>query len=75
MISELPKTIADNIKYFTGRTWLLPTLLKWFEQSDERLFILTGGPGTGKSMIMAWLAGAGPMPTWRTTCSRSPMSG
>jgi hypothetical protein len=26
------------------------------------MFILTGGPGTGKSMIMAWLAGRGPMP-------------
>ena len=62
MIPELPKTIADNIKYFTGRTWLLPILLKWFEKSDQRMFILTGGPGTGKSMIMAWLAGRGPSP-------------
>jgi len=62
MISELPKPIEANIKHFTGRTWLLPSLVEWFEKSDERMFILTGGPGTGKSMIMAWLAGHGPMP-------------
>jgi hypothetical protein len=62
MIPELPKPIAANIEHFTGRTWLLPTLLKWLEQPDGRMFILTGGPGTGKSMIMAWLGGGGPTP-------------
>jgi hypothetical protein len=61
MTPGLPKSIAANIEHFTGRTWLLPTLVEWFEQSDERIFILTGGPGTGKSMIMAWLSGGGPM--------------
>jgi tetratricopeptide (TPR) repeat protein len=59
---KLPSTIEKNIGHFTGRAWLLPYLLKWFEQSDERLFILTGEPGTGKSMVAAWLAGAGPLP-------------
>lgn len=59
---DLPKRIADNIDRFTGRTWLLPTILEWWDKSDERLFLLTGGPGTGKSMILAWLAGRGPMP-------------
>jgi nucleoside-triphosphatase THEP1 len=28
----------------------------WLENSDERLFILTGEPGSGKSMVAAWLA-------------------
>src|SRR4029453_14948916 len=63
MVIELPKTVADNIHNFTGRTWLLPPILKWLEQTDDRLFILTGAPGTGKSMIIAWLGGAGPAPT------------
>lgn len=58
----LPKRIADNIKHFTGRAWLLPPLLKWIEQSNDRLFILTGEPGSGKSMVSAWLAGNGPIP-------------
>ena len=60
--SLLPSTIAANIDRFTGRTWLLPPLLDWLEQRDQRIFLLTGGPGTGKSMIMAWLAGHGPAP-------------
>ena len=63
MMFQLPKTVAANIAHFTGRTWLLPTLLEWFEQPDARIFILTGEPGTGKSTIAAWLAGAGPLPS------------
>jgi hypothetical protein len=59
----LPKTVAANIEHFSGRTWLLPTLLDWFEQTDARMFILTGEPGTGKSTVAAWLAGAGPWPS------------
>ena len=63
MTPELPKAIATNIKYFTERTYLLPKILTWLEQSQDRVFLLTGGPGTGKSMVTAWLAGAGPAPT------------
>jgi hypothetical protein len=59
---HLPNTIADQIGHFTGRTWLLPELLGWLENDNQRLFLLTGGPGTGKSMIMAWLASYGPLP-------------
>ena len=62
MITGLPGSIANNVQYFTGRAWLLPKILAWLEQSDERIYLLTGGPGTGKSMIMAWLSGYGPMP-------------
>jgi serine protease Do len=59
----LPERISKNIQYFAGRTWLLPKLIEWIENSDDRFFILQGSPGTGKSMIMAWLAGVGPRPT------------
>jgi hypothetical protein len=59
---QLPPAIAANIERFTGRTWLLPTLLTWYEQTSERIFLLVGKPGTGKSMITAWLAGYGPAP-------------
>jgi hypothetical protein len=65
MIPELPKRVAENINRFTGRAWLLPKLLAWWDHSDDdqkRMFLLTGEPGTGKSMILAWLAGYGPPP-------------
>ncbi|MGH8069037.1 MAG: hypothetical protein ACRERE_28140, partial [Candidatus Entotheonellia bacterium] len=58
----LPRLVAESIDQFTGRTWLLQPLLDWFERSSERLFILTGKPGTGKSALIAWLGGAGPLP-------------
>ncbi|MHC2842898.1 WD40 repeat domain-containing protein [Bradyrhizobium diazoefficiens] len=59
---DLPKRVAEGIGRFTGRAWLLPKLLKWWEDGAERLFLLTGGPGTGKSTIAAWLSGHGPLP-------------
>jgi hypothetical protein len=64
MAIELPNLVAKNIDRFTGRAWLLPILLNWYQQSDKRFFLLTGGPGTGKSMILAWLAGFGPQPQY-----------
>ncbi len=60
---ELPGSIAENVEQFTGRTWLLDPLLEWLTTSSDRLFLLVGGPGTGKSMVTAWLAGAGPTPS------------
>jgi hypothetical protein len=62
MVIQLPKRVAENIGLFSGRTWLLPKLLEWWEQSHERIFLLTGGPGTGKTMVVAWLAGFGSEP-------------
>ena len=62
MTIDLPKRVAGNIDRFTGRTWLLPELLGWWDRGDQRLFLLSGGPGTGKSMVLAWLAGFGPEP-------------
>lgn len=59
---KLPNTIEQNIQHFTGRTWLLPRLIEWLEQTEDRMFMLTGEPDTGKSMIIAWLAGTGPLP-------------
>lgn len=63
MLPELPERVRDNLHHFTGRAWLLPRVLDWLENTDDRLFLLAGGPGTGKSMIAAWLAGAGPLPS------------
>ena len=48
MTLHLPKTVLADVEHFAGRTWLLPVLLDWFEQSDDRFFLLTGEPGTGR---------------------------
>jgi hypothetical protein len=40
----------------------LPKLLEWWDNSGQRLLLLTGGPGAGKSMVLAWLANHGPPP-------------
>src|SRR5437762_6881136 len=59
---ELPRVIANNIDQFSGRVWLLPKVLEWFDDNKERVLVLSGEPGSGKSMIAAWLAGMGPAP-------------
>jgi hypothetical protein len=40
---------------FTGREWLFDELDTWLTASEQRVFLLTGDPGTGKSAIMAHL--------------------
>ncbi len=62
MVIQLPESIAATIHHFIGRSWLLPPLINWFERSQQRYFIITGAPGTGKSAIVAWLAGTGFLP-------------
>ena len=59
---QIPDHVSHEIEGFTGRTWLLAPLLTWVEQSSERSFVVTGEPGSGKSMLSAWLAGSGPAP-------------
>ena len=58
MTFKIPSIINEHIEQFSGRTWLLPILKEWLDNGSEQIFLLTGGPGTGKSMIMGWLATA-----------------
>ncbi|WP_406699466.1 AAA family ATPase [Singulisphaera sp. Ch08] len=61
MVSR-PGTVPTNLEHFTGRTWLLPLLLGWLGRRKERVVLLTGHAGTGKSTVLSWLAGAGSVP-------------
>ena len=40
---------------FAGREWLFADIEHWVRHSDERIFILTGEPGIGKSAVAARL--------------------
>jgi hypothetical protein len=54
--------VADKAAGLVGRVWALRQVDEWLRTGTERLFLLTGEPGSGKSVIAAWLAGAGPVP-------------
>ena len=58
----IPQTVSSYVHEFNGRTWLLPIINEWLDNGSEQIFLLTGGPGTGKSMIIGWLAGYGQLP-------------
>jgi len=40
---------------FKGRSQILNEINHWFQQKDQRFFIVTGEPGVGKSAIAAHL--------------------
>jgi hypothetical protein len=65
-----PPKLQDSIEEFIGRTWILSPITQWLERTADRLFLITGKPGSGKSMIAAWLGGAGPAPPKPNDASR-----
>ncbi|MDO4189324.1 MAG: TIR domain-containing protein [Lachnospiraceae bacterium] len=49
--------LAYKTKNFVGRKWLLDEVEKWAREDEESsVFMLLGGPGTGKSSFIAKLA-------------------
>jgi hypothetical protein len=57
---------VGGMEDFTGRDWLPRVLCDWLE-SGERLRLLIGPPGLGKSILTAWLEGPDrrPRTPWR----------
>jgi hypothetical protein len=48
--------VAERTRDFTGRDWVFAEIDKWLADSGgSRAFLLVGGPGTGKSAILARL--------------------
>jgi hypothetical protein len=58
--------IRRRTEDFTGRGWVFDQLGEWLAASEDPLFLITGGPGAGKSALAARLAqvstGAAPSP-------------
>lgn len=47
--------IDERTQYFTGRNWVFKTINDWHGANSPRVFLLVGGPGTGKTAIAAKL--------------------
>ncbi len=47
--------IADRTRDFTGREWVFAAIDKWLAEDGPRTFLLTGGPGSGKTAVAARL--------------------
>jgi len=59
---RIPDVVGQKAAALVGRAWALGQVADWLAARTERLFLLTGEPGSGKSVLAAWLAGAGPAP-------------
>ena len=54
---EFSTFIDDRTKDFTGREWVFRVVETWLASPDgPRRFLLTGGPGSGKTAVAARLA-------------------
>ncbi len=57
MALDFNSYITEKTKHFTGRKWVFEKINSWISDPDgSRVFLLTGGPGTGKSAVAARLA-------------------
>jgi hypothetical protein len=54
----IPAGIKERAAGFTGRLWVLKAVRDWVDNGKERFFLITGDPGSGKTALAAWLAGA-----------------
>src|SRR5947209_34699 len=55
---SLPESVRERAAGFVGRRWVLDEVRSWLEDRSERYFMILGEPGSGKTAVAAWLAGA-----------------
>ena len=54
---DFSEYVVERTRDFTGREWVFKAVDAWLaEPAGSRTFLLVGGPGTGKSAILARLA-------------------
>jgi len=66
----LPALIAERADGLVGRAWALDAVWQWLRDDGPRCLLVSGGPGSGKTALMAWLAGAGPRPSGPTMATQ-----
>ncbi len=56
-MTALSSLLSDRTRHFTGREWVFDAVGAWISDNrGARVFLLTGGPGTGKTAIAARVA-------------------
>jgi hypothetical protein len=56
-MTALSSLLTDRTRHFTGREWVFKAVGAWIsDDRGARVFLLTGGPGTGKTAVAARLA-------------------
>jgi WD40 repeat protein len=70
-MSLVPVEFSERPEQFTGRGWVFEALGEWLAGEEQR-FLLTGGPGTGKSALAARLV---QMSLGRVSCDGFPELG
>ena len=56
-MSSLSSYLNARTTFFTGRGWVFDRIGAWLQDpAAARVFLLTGGPGTGKTSIAARVA-------------------
>jgi hypothetical protein len=48
--------INKHLQNYCPRQWLLDATLNWLENRNERILLVEGGPGTGKTAFSLWIA-------------------
>ena len=59
---SIPQSVERTNRRFIGREWTVAEVVRWRDETEAPVFLLTGPPGYGKTALAAWLAGAGPLP-------------
>ena len=48
--------IDKHLQNYCPRQWLLDATKEWLDNRKERIFLIEGGPGTGKTAFTLWIA-------------------
>ncbi len=58
----IPPTVAQRATQLRGRGWVFDQVAEWIGARSERFLLITGEPGSGKTALAGWFAGAGTTP-------------
>lgn len=48
--------INKHLQNYSPRQWLLDATINWLDNRSERMLLVEGGPGTGKTAFSLWIA-------------------